>query len=364
MIINLSNLDTESFKVKAGEINGNPVFLINPAELNCKWTKDNLHFRSLLIDKDGNILSHSLKKFFNFTEKPDLYPNPENFNDLVLEDKIDGSLVCVDWIFGSLNLRTRGTISYKKLENAADFDYIIKKYPNLESVARANPDDTLLFEITTPNNVIILKYENEPEIRFLGFIHKKTGLYYPAYSEAGKGYVKHIGCKVPEIYKIEGSLLDINDNIKKWENKEGCVLKYGDSQNFIKFKSLQYLNLHRFKSQCNVNNLLDLYFEWDCPLHMDFLKKIEVAFDFECASMSASIVDDIMFARQQAEYVISSLHVFVLWNKNLDQKSFALKNLADNKGDASFCFEIRNKGELSKKSLRKLIERETEELKC
>jgi T4 RnlA family RNA ligase len=360
VIINLSNLDTESFKVKAGEINGNPVFLINPADFDCKWTKDNLRFRSLLVDNYGNILSHSLRKFFNFTEKPDLYPNPENFNDLILEGKIDGSLVCVDWIFGSLNLRTRGTINYKTLENAADFDYIIQKYPNLESVARANSDDTLLFEITTPNNVIILKYENEPEIRFLGFIHKKTGLYYPAYSESGKEYVKHIGCKVPEIYKIEGSLLDINDNIKKWENKEGCVLKYGDSQNFIKFKSLQYLNLHRFKSQCNLNNLLDLFFQYDCPDFVTFLDKIEKDFDFECMVQAKSLCIQIFDTYLSCLDDIYNLKQIVEQNKDLTAKEFAIKILAEYKDNSSYLFTLRKLGELNKKDIRKLIDREIE----
>lgn len=341
MQINLNEIDKNSFKVKEDEINGNKVFLINPADFDCKWTKDNLRFRSLLVDKDGQILSHSLPKFFNFTEKPDLYPNPENFNDLVLEDKIDGSLVCADWIFGSLNLRTRGTVNYKILDNAADFDFIIKKYPNIESVYRANPDDTLLFEITTPNNIIVLRYENEPEIRFLGFIHKKTGLYFPAYSEAGREYVKYIGCKIPEIFKIKGSISDINENIKKWEGKEGCVLKYNNSQNFIKFKSLKYLQLHSLKAGFNsIENLIDLFISQNYPSYEDFFLNISNMADYEIATNFRGQISKICDAYKEVKQIESGAAEFINKIQGLTRKEQAAKILASY-GDtnrASFIF--------------------------
>ena len=185
MIIDLKSIDLNSFNLKEGEINGNKVFLVTPNDFSCEWTKDNLNLRSILVDENGNILSKLFDKFFNLGEKPDLYPDPNNFNDWVLEDKVDGSLVGCSWIFNQFHARTRGTVSYKTLETSADFDFVFNKYPNIESICRANPDDTFLFEIYQPNHKIILDYGKEPELFFLGFIHKLTNLYYPPYSKEG-----------------------------------------------------------------------------------------------------------------------------------------------------------------------------------
>ena len=78
-MIDLKSIDLESFSVKEGEIRGRKVYLINPRDFDVKWIKDNLYFRSLMVDENGEILSRGFSKFFNYLEKPELYPNPENF---------------------------------------------------------------------------------------------------------------------------------------------------------------------------------------------------------------------------------------------------------------------------------------------
>ena len=176
MRIDLQKINKDFFNIKEGIVNGGEVYLITPHDITSKWTKETLNLRSLMVDKNGFIVSHSFKKFFNAGEKPNLYPNPDNFKDWILEDKIDGSLAICDWIFDKFNCRTRGTLSYKTLENAADFDHCFEKYPAIIDVCRANPDDTQLFEITTPNNQIVLNYGDKPDLTYLGFIHKPTGI--------------------------------------------------------------------------------------------------------------------------------------------------------------------------------------------
>lgn len=359
MKIDLSTIDLENFKVREDILSGRKVFLINPSELKCEWTKDNLLFRSLLIDEGGNILSRGFDKFFNAGEKPHLYPNIENFNDLVYEEKCDGSLAICDFIFNNFNCRTRGTISYKFLENFADFDLVLNKYPKIIDICRANLDDTYLFEITTPRQRIVLSYGNEPDIFFLGFIHKDTGLYYPPYSKEGEFLKKEIGCKSPKIYSLQGSIPQIIEEIKKWEQKEGCVIKYNNSQNFIKAKSIWYLNRHVLRGKLvSLNNLLDLFFELDCPDFLNFYKNIEETVDFETAE---EIKDKLIEISDQYLFTLRDIYdlkCFVEENSNLDRKSFAIKTLTEKKEYSSFIFEILDKKELSKKSLRKLMEKE------
>jgi len=356
--IDLSTIDRDSFNLKEGVVNGREVILINPKDFACVWSRQNLNQRSLIVDKSGNILSHGLFKFFNYGEKPDLYPNPDNAKDGTLVEKIDGSCVLFDWIDG-LNARTRGTLSYKTLVNAPDFDFVLKKYPNLENIVRANPDYTYIAEITTPNQKIVLDYGQEPELYYLGCIHKETGLYTPFFADTDYTIDK-IGCKVPAIYDLKGSLAEIYEQIKIWEKKEGAVLVYNDNQSMVKLKCLSYLKLHYFKSTCNLNSLLDLYFEWSCPHIPDFRDKLAANFDFECLTQASPLIGNIQDAIDVAEDKIIEFCIIKDANRDLNQKDYALKVLAEYKENSSYLFELRAKGMLSPKSLRKLLEKELE----
>ena len=356
MKFDITNLDLSSFKVKEGIINGKKVFLINPVDFDCKWTRTNLNLRSLMIDADGNIISHGLKKFFNYTEKPDLYPNPENFKDGVFMEKTDGSCGIFDWIFDGLNVRTRGTVSYKTLENAADFDFLINKYPKIKDVCRANSDYTYLFEVTSPNQKIVLDYGNEPELYYLGCIHKPTGFYTPFYLDKDNT-AKIIGCKTPEIYKLDGSLSEIYNQIKIWENKEGCVLSYNGGSNMVKLKCAQYLMLHRFKSNATLNNTIDLFFEYNCPNFEGFKDKLIKTFDEDCYSLIENYAKLVCDSYIKVLNKINELKDIININSNLNQKSYAEFVLTNHKEYSNFLFTLR-KSELNNKQIRMLLEKE------
>jgi len=356
--INIQTIDKKSFKIKEGEINGKKVLLINPTEFDCKWTKDNLIYRSLMVDTEGNVLSRGFNKFFNFGEKPDLYPSSDKYNDLVIEEKVDGSLCVCDWIFDQFNARTRGTISYKSLENAADFDFVFNKYPKIIDICRANPDDTYLYEITSPNQRIVLSYGNEPDIRFLGFIHKESGFYNSPYSKEGQFIINQIGCQSPETYKLEGSLLDIIENIKKWEQKEGVVIKYNDNQTFVKAKSLWYLTRHSLKSKLeSLDNIVDLFISLGYPNYDNFFKNIEETVDFETATENRGRISDIVDAYKQVIQIEEGMIEFVNRIKDLPRKEQAEKIISSygQTNRASFCFIKLDNKPFDSKIIKKLI---------
>jgi hypothetical protein len=310
MKIDINKLDLTSFKLKDGILNGQLVYLINPLDFNCKWTRENLHFRSVLVDYDGNILSRGFNKFFNVGESPDLYPNPEKYKDWVLTNKEDGSLAICDYIFDCLNVRTRGTISYKDHDNTVDFDYVIQKY-NISPVVKKYNEYSILFEIYSPTNVIVLKPYTEPEIVLLGAIHKETGIYYPFYTQLGKEIQSHLNCKVPEIFNFSGNIINIVEKIKLWKNKEGIVLNYNNSQNQLKIKSLWYLSLHRFKSEATLENTLDLYFSYDKPSYQEFASKLTETFDYECFEMVRGYASQICDASKEVNKIVDGFESFI-----------------------------------------------------
>ena len=356
MKIDIQSLDLTSFKLKEGIINGKKVFLINPCDFDCKWTVDNLNLRSLIVDEEGNVISNSLPKFFNFSEKPDLYPPLEKYNDWVLESKIDGSLVACDYIFDGFNAKTRGTISYKSLTNAADFDFVFDKYPNIINVCRANPDDTFLFEITSPKNIIILRYTDEPDIKFLGFINKPTGLYYPAYSNEGILIKNIIGCESPEIYQIKGNITDISNEVKGWVGREGIVLKYNNNQNFVKLKADWYLRLHRLKSELSSQEkIMDVWFSQNKPSYDDFYNYILNTFDYELAEYCKENITKIIDAYDKVNDNISRMREVVTPLLSLSRKDSALIILESYKCHSSYLFKLLSGKELDDKDIKKLL---------
>ena len=79
MKVDLEKIDRSLFSVREGNINGIDIALITPKKgLFDVWNKDNLHLRSIMIEKaSGEILSRGFDKFFNYHEREDLVPTPD-----------------------------------------------------------------------------------------------------------------------------------------------------------------------------------------------------------------------------------------------------------------------------------------------
>ena len=71
MKVDLEKIDRSLFSVREGNINGIDVALITPKKgLFDVWNKDNLHLRSIMVEKaSGEILSRGFDKFLNYDEK-------------------------------------------------------------------------------------------------------------------------------------------------------------------------------------------------------------------------------------------------------------------------------------------------------
>lgn len=356
MKIDLEKIDKESFNVKSGIIAGEECFLITPKELSIKWTQGTKHLRSSIWNKNGELVSASFPKFSNWGENEENFPLPKSLENTRAVEKIDGSLLCLSFYKNEAVIRSRGTFDFYKLENGHEIDILKQKYPKVFGYSLVNPCFSYLYEFVTPSRKIIIDYP-EPDIYLIGAISHCD--YSLVTQKQLDDIARDIEVKRPNYYTFN-SIIDMLVMVKDWKNKEGIVLYSNNDSDLHKIKSADYLKKHYFKSTCNLNSLLDLYFEWDYPDIPSFRDRLGREFDFECLKIAESLIKDIETALYKVMNKIMEFGAINNENKRLIQKDYANLVLTKYKEDSSYLFQLRGKGELDKKSLRKLMERELE----
>jgi hypothetical protein len=331
-------------------------YIITP-QIDAKWNKKNLFYRSLIVDKDENVLSCGFPKFFNYGEKPDCYPNPETFNDWRYEEKIDGSLLIADYVNGQFSMRTRGTVSYSTQENYKDFELLLEKHPKVLDFLKENSHLSLLFEIVTPNNIIVVR-PNQIEFYLIGAINKNEMCVVS--SNNLTDIWRKIGpISTPQNYKFlnTNDISKISETIKTWKGKEGIVISYNNGQNRIKLKSDWYLFIHRVKSQLNsTNNLVDFYVDKNMPSKDEFQKIIEDDFDYEIALQLKDEIEKISEAGEKAkkyiDNILEMIHDIRKVESRKDQAEMIKRNYQEN---SYYAFSILDNKEITKIQWVKLI---------
>jgi hypothetical protein len=282
MRIDLSTLDLNSFNKKSIQFCGQDAWLVTPREMGCDWNQDNVIFRSSVWSLEGDLLSAGFKKFVNYGEKPDVFPVPTDLLNNTVLAKLDGSLLICDYVNGIHNFRTRGTADATLLDNGAEIEILKKKYPKVLDFMSRHPELTLLFEWVSAVNVIVLRYEDCPDIRLLGVVNKDDYSY--ILQSAVDFLALQMEVKRPEKYDfntVDGMIHEV----KSWEGREGVCVYYNDDQSIVKIKADDYLRLHRLKSALgSLKAVAELYFSL-VPLRSydEFYKHVNDQFDFEIA---------------------------------------------------------------------------------
>jgi T4 RnlA family RNA ligase len=343
------------FNIVPSTFCGLECYLITP-EVDAKWNDKNLHLRSLITDKEGNILSSGFPKFFNYGEKPECYPNLEKFQDWKIINKLDGSLLIADLVNGVFSMRTRGSVSYITQENRKDFELLPEKYPKIPEFLKYNQEYSLLFEILTPNNVIVIR-PKEVEFYFLGAISKKT--LEMVHGEKLMNIWKQIGCvPFPEQYEFGGviNLQSLSDIVKRWKGKEGVVLVYNNGQNRIKLKSDWYNQLHKIKSQLNsINALVEFYVDHKMPSYEDFYLKL----DYEIAFQLKDQLQKISQAGEEVKKEIDKMKEFCHSIRGFETRKQQAEHIIttySNSKRESIVFSLLDNKELNKQQLIKLLD--------
>ena len=348
--------EDDGFRVVPQKICGTDCYLITP-NIDVVWSENNLIFRSVVVDTNGNVLSSGFKKFFNLDEKPSCYPNPRNFRDWIVEEKIDGSTVIVSYINGQINMRTRGTVSYETQENAKDFELLLEQHPQIKTFLTENTHTSLLFEIVTPNNVIVLR-PDKIKFYFLAAIDNTT--LQMVNSHQLTEIWRRLGCPLtPKRYQFDDleDILKIYNHIKQWTGTEGIVVTYNNGQNKVKLKTDWYNWIHKIKSELNSEkNLIELYVDSGMPDAKLFFDQIEQRADYELARGLQSEIDRICVIGDKVKYDIENMKEFVSSIRGFKNRKEQAEHVITSYSDrSSFVFSLLDKSQLSKDQLFKMM---------
>jgi hypothetical protein len=347
---------TEEFRITEHTIAGAPVVHVVPNFIGCKWDLSNLQFRSSVWDGE-KCISAGFKKFFNLGEKPDLYPPlPEDLKGVSCVEKIDGSCLIVSRYRDQVIARTRGTVDARRMENGHEIDYLQKKYPMAFDVPFGY---TYLYEWTTPTNRIVLDYGDEPQLFLVGAIENST--YRLETQEKLDELARILGVRRPRRYTFS-SLQNMVETVAAFEEAEGVCAYYNDDQNIVKIKGVRYLTLHAFKSQCTLDNLLDIYMTLRSSLNFvpsldGFFEYIERNFDYECAVQARPLMYSIVASAGLLEAEICFLRDVIERFQGSPKKDFALYVLEHHKPVSAIAFHLWDKPgkPVADKILRKAI---------
>lgn len=264
--IDVASLDRRQFKVveEDGEI------LVVPFKDKYRWRADEAHLRSLVLDRDGYVLSAGFPKFWNLGE------DPAHDGGLAaafargaveLPEKLDGSLIVGDRIAGAPRLRTRGSRTLGDLR--AELEALIAaEYPGLPAFLAQDPllgRCSLLFEFVSPNRTVVLR-QDRARLYLLGYVDKQTIA--PGWDPEVLARVEGAtGVPRAPIHPLPADLPAALAQVRGWRGREGVVARFIDDAGvprLVKIKAEDYLRLHAYQSRLGGNRarrvawLLDL----------------------------------------------------------------------------------------------------------
>jgi hypothetical protein len=373
MPIDFEGLKAQGFIVREKIIAGEKCYLVFPSTLGIKWTSDNLIYRSSIWTADGRPVSLGFKKFFNYGEASHIVPD---FTEQQIKDhtaipieKIDGSCLIVSRfggiVWGELIVRTRGTFDASEHEATShEIEYLKKKYPKaFDNPYLSNGSHSYIYEWTTRNNPIVVDYGPEPDIRLIGVINHKYYTYTPQVDLPQ--IAMDLGLRSAAHGKFE-SFDALKLSLADMRKAEGYCIYYNNDQDIKKIKCDWYQAAHKFRSQCTLDHVLDLYISWlsdNYPSLEGFVKSLETAFDFECSDQAKEYASRVDVAYMESLRAINGISKFVdsLSASSKEErkaaaeainKTYALEN------KAQFAFTILNKQPLSDRQIKKLIEQQ------
>jgi hypothetical protein len=358
MKINIEkDVDRESFMVHEHILNGELVYLVQPKHIGAKWKNDNLHFRSSVWNYNGELISASFPKFFNWSEQPDLSPVPNSLKNATVVEKLDGSTLIVSKYNGQYILRTRGTVDASKLANGFELELFKSTILNKLQDNNDTWNYSIIWEWLSPINKIVLSYGDEPMWKLIGFIDHTD------YSLATQDMLNLMAKKYdllrPEIYTFT-DISDMLQIVDKWQDKEGVCLYSKNDQVIHKIKASKYLLLHHLKSELsNIEKVLDVWLEQGMTDYQTFYNYIFTAFDYELAEQVKGMISRICDAKKEVDLIVSGMTDFVNNRlKNLPTRKLQAEQVISAYGNtnrAAFVFKILDNRPLGKEEYKKLL---------
>ncbi len=291
------------------------------------WTHEERKYRSVILDREGRVVSTGYEKFFNAGENEEdtdsLEQALENNEEVWLTEKMDGSLAIRSVIDGAVVFRTRGTWDGNEY-GVAMKKVAAKKYPKLLD-PEFEPDRSLLFEFVSPDFRIVLRYP-EDDLIFLGAVSHLT--LEMTNRRSAVALAEEAGLQIVEAHPLPTNLTELVEETVALEGREGVVAACNDGQTLVKIKSAYFLARHRLKSHLNARVIREVCMREGIRDMAGFEKwVIGEEGDWEIVQDAIPLIDRYLLARSDAEAAYTRIKEVVEAKKaevGEDRKAFAL----------------------------------------
>lgn len=293
---------------------------LEPSALNCRGT-----MFDVTDEKNVKLVSLPPEKFFNYEEGGVDHTSGKLG---VKMNKLDGSLISTYIHNEELYLKSKGSLFSEQANDAMKLlgkEQNIEYKNQLENLSKLGY--TVSLEYTAPHNRIVIPYQKE-ELTVLSVRNHKDGKNYYGLrlielldNLGGFDKIKENIVSFESLKEQEINQLNFVDSIRQEQSGEGYVVEIIlDSGDYYltKIKNLKYIALHHTKDSVNSPRRL-------------FEAIINEASD-DLRSMFADdlyVLDKInemeSFVQPIYNHIVKTVEDFVLENKSLDRKTFAIK---------------------------------------
>lgn len=358
MKINLASIDRNNFMVHEHMIGGEVVYLVQAIHLGCFWTPETMIYRSSVWNANGEPVSLSYKKFFNWDENPKIDPMPESLKGAQMIEKIDGSALIFSRYKGHTVIRTRGTTDARQLDNGHEIDVLLTKYPGFLQFLESFQDSTpfsYIFEWVSPTNKIVLDYGPEPDMFLTGMIQHSNYVMYP--QATLDKFAADLGLRRPKTFHYD-SIEEMKASVEAFQGVEGLCVYYNGGQNIRKVKTAEYLCKHRMKSElASIDRVVDVWTIAGRPTYQEFFDYCSKTFDHEIATDARGFISTICDGWKEVLLIEKSMREKAAELSGLSRKDQAQIVLQKwgNTNRASFVFQILDGKKWSDETYKKLL---------
>jgi RNA ligase len=195
--------------------------------------------RGLIFDGSGKLISRPFHKFFNLNEKEETQINAINFQNIFIQDKMDGSMIRPVIVNSHLRLATKMGITEVSMQAET---WLASRNPEYQEWVyhQYKLGYTPLFEWIGPNNKIVVDYTEE-ELVLLAIRDNLTGMYLD---------ISEVECpfKICPSYTAPKDIKSFVEEKSKETGCEGYIINFLDGHK-LKIKNDWYVRIHKVKDR-------------------------------------------------------------------------------------------------------------------
>lgn len=211
------------------------------------------HTRGIVLHRhSGDLVINPYEKFFNIDEMDEC--NTENVvervkdaNVVEISEKLDGSLIMARYYNGKYVMSSSGQLDENKCPQLKEAYDILVRSALMRSMIKHYPSLTFIFELISPNDAHVVKYDGDSRLVLIGIKSTKSNYIFPYAKVRNIASDWYIPCTRIYNSTLE-DILSSRDEKKAFE-AEGFVLNVDGYR--VKIKYNDYLNVAGFVSSLN-----------------------------------------------------------------------------------------------------------------